>query len=98
MVAYAYTTIYRAKAGKAFLALGSDDSAKVYLNGKIVRDAHIARPITIDEDIVPVTFKKGVNTLLIKVENVLGGGGFIVRPVKRLPSGELKGLPPDKRS
>ncbi|GAF84439.1 unnamed protein product, partial [marine sediment metagenome] len=96
LVVYACTSIYRAEAGKALLALGSDDSAKVWLNGKLVHDAYVARPITVDEDVVPVEFHAGQNHLLIKIENVLGGGGFVVRPVQRLPSGELEGLPPEK--
>jgi CubicO group peptidase (beta-lactamase class C family) len=86
MIAYAFATIHRAKAGKAYLALGSDDSAKVWLNGKLVHDAYVARPLEIDEDVVPVEFNAGENRLLVKVENVLGGGGFILRPLDSLPA------------
>ncbi|MHC4982187.1 MAG: hypothetical protein ACYTF6_03335, partial [Planctomycetota bacterium] len=79
MVAYAYTTIHCAEGGDAYLTLGSDDSAKVYLNGRCVHDAHVARGVTVDQDLVGVTLRKGRNALLVKIENVMGGGGFAVR-------------------
>jgi hypothetical protein len=93
MVGYAYATIHRDKAGKALLAMGTDDNAKVFLNGKLVHDVYVARGVKLDEDVVPVTFRAGTNHLLIKIENVHYYGGFAVRPAVRLPNGELKGLP-----
>jgi hypothetical protein len=48
---------------------GSDDHAKVYLNGKqVFRHAEV-RAIEKDADITEVTLQKGVNVLVIKVIN-----------------------------
>jgi hypothetical protein len=52
------------------LKMGSDDQAKVYLNGKEVLKCEQARPLTKDEDTAEnVTLKKGVNVLVFKVVN-----------------------------
>jgi predicted esterase len=79
VIAYAYTTVNRDEAGKAILALGSDDSVKVWLNGNLVHDHRIGRGVQKDEDIVPVAMEKGDNSLLIKVENGTGDWGFVLR-------------------
>src|SRR5262245_21563511 len=52
------------------LKMGSDDQAKVYLNGKEVLKCDTARPLTPDEDTAEnITLKKGVNVLVFKVVN-----------------------------
>jgi hypothetical protein len=79
VVAYAYTTFRHAEGGKAMLAFGSDDSAKVWLNGDLVHDVRAGRAVRPDEDVVPVTLRAGDNAILVKVENGPGGWGFAVR-------------------
>ena len=79
VVAYAYTTIKSETAGKAVLALGSDDGVRVWLNGEFVHDHLIGRGVSRDEDLVTVTLKEGDNPLLIKVEQGSGGWGFVLR-------------------
>jgi hypothetical protein len=51
------------------LKTGSDDQAKVYLNGKEVLKQDQARAIDKDQDSTNVSLKKGVNVLVIKVVN-----------------------------
>lgn len=52
------------------LKMGSDDQAKVYLNGKEVLKCDTARPLTADEDTAEnITLKKGVNVLVFKIVN-----------------------------
>jgi hypothetical protein len=51
------------------LKTGSDDQAKVYLNGKEVLKQEEARPLEQDEDSSEVTLRKGVNVLVFKVIN-----------------------------
>jgi hypothetical protein len=51
------------------LKTGSDDQAKIYLNGKEVFKYDEARPLEIDEDTTEVTLNKGVNVLVFKVVN-----------------------------
>src|SRR5262245_38317521 len=64
---------------KAFLAVGSDDGIKVWLNGKLVHDNWVARGINKDEDLVPITLVKGSNQLLLKVQDIQGGWAFAAR-------------------
>jgi hypothetical protein len=52
------------------LKMGSDDQAKVYLNGKEVLKNETARPLTKDEDTaVNIALTKGTNVLVFKVVN-----------------------------
>jgi hypothetical protein len=51
------------------LKTGSDDQAKVYLNGKEVLKQEEDRPLERDEDSSEVTLRKGVNVLVFKVIN-----------------------------
>jgi CubicO group peptidase (beta-lactamase class C family) len=79
VVAYAYTTIKSEAAGKAILALGSDDGVRVWLNGKLTHDHLVGRGVSKDEDLVTVTLQTGDNPLLIKVEQGSGDWGFVLR-------------------
>ena len=52
------------------LKTGSDDQAKVYLNGKEVFKNEEARPADKDQDSTPnLTLKKGANVLVFKIVN-----------------------------
>lgn len=52
------------------LKTGSDDQAKVYLNGKEVFKNEEARPADKDQDSTPnITLDKGVNTIVFKIVN-----------------------------
>src|SRR6478736_6251111 len=77
--AYALSEIKADAPGNAFLAVGSDDGIKVWLNGKLVHDNWAPRGVTKDEDLVPVTLVKGSNQLLLKVQDIQGGWGFAAR-------------------
>jgi CubicO group peptidase (beta-lactamase class C family) len=77
--AYALKEIKAEKDHIAYLALGSDDAIKVWLNGKPVHSMMIARGLNPDDDLVPLSLKKGNNHLLIKVQDVEGGWGFTAR-------------------
>ncbi|MBU0678029.1 MAG: prolyl oligopeptidase family serine peptidase, partial [Verrucomicrobia bacterium] len=81
-VAYAYTLIRRDEAGPGCLAIGSDDGVQVIFNGKVVHENLVGRGVTLDDDIVFVDFEKGVNSLLLKVENGEYGWGFSCRILK----------------
>ena len=78
-VAYAYTTISRKESGKIYLSLGSDDGVKVWLNGKMVHRHAVLRGLTYDEDRIAVDVVAGENRLLLKIQQGLGGWGFVVR-------------------
>ncbi len=72
-VAYAFTHLDSPREMEVPLALGSDDGVAVWLNGREVHRHHVARPYTPKQDLVPVKLKKGMNTLLVKV-NQWGSG------------------------
>jgi hypothetical protein len=59
-----------AKMDNLTMKTGSDDQAKVYLNGKEVFKNEEARPADKDQDSTPnLTLDKGVNTIVFKIVN-----------------------------
>jgi hypothetical protein len=69
-VGYAVTFIVAPEEMKNVkMKTGSDDQAKVYLNGKEVFKMSDARPLDKDQDTTEVTLNKGVNVLVFKVVN-----------------------------
>ena len=64
---------------KALLGIGSDDGVKVWLNGELVHENWIDRGVKVDNDVVPVTFRKGHNQLVLKVQNDSLGWGYVCR-------------------
>jgi hypothetical protein len=67
------TQIYSPKAQAAKLLVGSDDGAKIFLNGKVVHEANVVRP-AFQGEVIDVSLKEGWNKLQIKVTN--GDGGW----------------------
>lgn len=57
----------------AVLLLGSDDGVKAWLNGTVVHSQNVDRGWVVDQDVVPVTLKTGVNELLLKITQGAGG-------------------------
>ena len=79
---YAWAQIDMPKETRAVLGIGSDDAVKVWLNGKLVHRHWVKRGPSKDNDLVPVTFKKGKNQLVVKILNGAMGWGFLCRAVK----------------
>ena len=77
--AYAYTVFKAPDDRAATLYVGSDDTAKVWLNGQLVLSRNVTRGAAPDQDSAPIQLKKGDNTLLLKVCNGTGGWGFYCR-------------------
>jgi hypothetical protein len=79
--AYAWAQIDMPAETTGTLGIGSDDSIKVWLNGKLVHEhwEQIGRGIYADNDRVPVTFRKGKNQLVLKIQNGGGPWGFCCR-------------------
>jgi len=78
-VAYLWAHIDMPEDTTGFLDIGSDDGVKVWLNGELVHENWLYRKVVTDNDRVPVTFKKGSNQLVLKVQNILGPWGFCCR-------------------
>jgi putative membrane-bound dehydrogenase-like protein len=50
------------------LLMGADDAVRVYVNGRLVWDRHEHRELTAREDAVPLRLEKGVNRLLLRLD------------------------------
>lgn len=79
VMAYAWARIRMAEEKRVLLAIGSDDAVKVWLNGKLVHENWVQRACTRDSDLVPVTFRKGRNHLVLKIQNGLREWAFSCR-------------------
>jgi hypothetical protein len=73
---YLHRTIEAQCAATAVLSLGSDDAIKVWWNGAQVLDKEVAHGAAADQQILAVPLQPGQNTLLLKITNGRGPGGF----------------------
>lgn len=73
---YAFHAFELREALAATLAVGTDDGCRIWANGELVHHFRGARPVTPAEDLVPVRFRAGVNTLVFKIFNVSGPAGL----------------------
>jgi hypothetical protein len=78
-VAYAVTLVVAPEEMAVKMKTGSDDQAKVYLNGKEVFKMPEARAADKDQDTTDVMLRKGVNVLVVKVVNEKMDFSFCVR-------------------
>ena len=78
-LAYAAAFVEVAEPATLALRLGSDDSVKVWLNGKLVHSNNVYRPMTFDQDAVPVRLGAGWNRILLKVCQDAGEWEFRAR-------------------
>ena len=76
---YAVTWIVSSVRAEAKLRFGSDDQAKVWLNGDLVIDVQMPRSHNPDGDVVDVVLEQGHNTVLVKICNGQGHWGFSLR-------------------
>lgn len=87
-IAYAYAEIISPDDREVTFTLGSDDGAKMFVNGDLVYSEHVWRGAKIDETFINAKLKKGKNTILVKVENRGINWGLVVRTID--PKHELK--------
>jgi len=79
-VAYAVTLVVAPRELTGVrMKTGSDDQAKVYLNGREVFKYTEERAADKDQDTTEVTLRAGVNVLVVKVVNVKADWSFCVR-------------------
>lgn len=78
-VAYARGVIESDKDQTLHASFGSDDAAKVWVNGKLVHRLWTAgRGIAPDNDQFTFAVHKGSNPILVKIDNLAGGWGFVL--------------------
>ncbi len=58
------------------IGVGSNDGVRMWLNGELVLDHKVLRKAEPNQEILYLPFKKGDNTVLLKVDQVGGGWGF----------------------
>ena len=75
-VGYAYALMSSPVEQEAVFFIGSDDTAKLWLNGKLVYSNYRPRGSVRGEDRARVVVKAGMNTLLLKVAQGGGDWGF----------------------
>jgi hypothetical protein len=73
------------------LRFGSDDTAKIWFNGKIAHESNTERINIPDEDTIPLTLPAGRSQFLLKIGNYNGGYGFYFR-ITDVAGGEMPGL------
>jgi CubicO group peptidase (beta-lactamase class C family) len=81
-VAYAWAEIDMPHVATMLLGIGSDDAIKVWLNGKLVHEKWIGRPLQKDDDLIPIKLQEGKNQLLLKVQNQQYDWEFVCRVVR----------------
>ena len=79
VAAYAWTTVTVPDERIAHIHFGSDDQAKIWLNGESVFTDSTAHSVAIDQATIPVTLKPGRNSLLVKVCDEEIFWGFYLR-------------------
>ena len=70
VVAYARGVLEAPRAGDVRLGIGSNDGARLWINGQLVYSQHVSRAGSKRDDEVTVPVHKGANTILAKVENL----------------------------
>jgi len=90
---YLLRTITTAKPRKLVVSLGSDDSIKLWLNGKLTFEKKVLRAVAANQDKATLDLAAGENQLLLKVVNGGGGYGFYFRALQSsLPAAVLAAL------
>ncbi len=81
VAAFLYTRVVCAEATEGRLMFGTDDGAKLYLNGQLVYRHPQGRPLIQDDETILLPLRKGANELVFRVENYGGYGGIQARLV-----------------
>ncbi len=75
-VAYA-SRIFKLDKNKSMkIGLGSNDGVRMWLNGRLVLDHKTLRKAEPNQEILTLPFKRGENSVLIKIDQFGGGWGF----------------------
>jgi len=85
--AYMRTRIWSPIQQDVRLEMGSDDSIKAWLNGKLIHSNYTNRGLSPRQDLVNTKLQKGWNELLLKVVDNEGGWAFCCR--LRKPDGSV---------
>ena len=74
---YAYTELWLDEAADLWVAIGSDDQSKVWLNDQMIwKSADYYKSWVANEGLRKVHFDKGINRVLLRLENGQNSGGY----------------------
>ena len=90
-VAYLRNNVRSDKQRTVLLELGSDDGIKVWINDELVHVNKIRRGVRPGDDLVKVTLRKGVNTVMLKIAQAKYGWGACMR-IRNLDGSKLEGV------
>ena len=82
-VYYLAKRIFSPTARTMQVSLGSDDGFALFVNGRQVAAKEVSRAAKPDEDKATIDLRPGENTLVLKVVNVAGPGGYAFRSLLR---------------
>ncbi len=77
-LAYAFCYIQSEKEQSVTAYFGSNDQAKIWVNGQLVHEAKVARSCTARQDRFTFSLKRGLNPILIKVCENWGDWAFVI--------------------
>jgi predicted esterase len=77
-LAYAFCYIQSDKDQQVTAYFGSNDQAKVWVNGRLVHEAKVGRSCTARQDTFRFGLKKGLNPILVKVCENWGDWAFVI--------------------
>ena len=89
---YLFREIQAGHQRKLKIWLGSSDGIRVWFNGKQVFDQSTERVVASDQDTIDVELSEGANTLLVKISNGTGKGGFFFRARSELVPDRIQKL------
>lgn len=94
-VAYAFCYLHSPREQTVTFYFGSDDCARVWVNGEPVHDVWCAgRAARPRNDRFSVRLQKGLNPVLVKVEDGFGGWQFILEAFDERRAAEVRALAP----
>ncbi len=76
IVSYLYREIESPADQEATVLLGADDCARLWINGQVVHNSRDHAAATPEQYTAKVKLKKGVNRILLKINNGNGAHGF----------------------
>jgi len=76
--AYAFCYIHSEQAQEVFFLFGSDDAAKVWINGELVHAIDAGRALDYGQDSFTALLKKGSNRMLVKITDLVRDWGFVI--------------------
>ena len=98
---YFFRTITAPSARKLIVSLGSDDSIKLWLNGRMQFENKVQRALEPNQDRVELDLMAGENQLLVKVVNGVGDAGLFFDPLMQslpAPLIEVLSIPSSDRN